>query len=119
MVPITEVTLNQLLNESLTTVDPLLTSWRLFAFFFIHGGWAPILAAILYGLWSGWLFYIHHKYDHKRPWVLLAIDVPKDNEQTPKAIESIFAHLAGAHGSLTKSEIYWAGVTQDWFSLEL
>lgn len=56
---------------------------------------------------------------HKWKWVLLAIDVPKDNEQGPKAVENIFSHLAGAHSSMDVREIHWDGVTQKWFSFEI
>ncbi len=51
--------------------------------------------------------------------MLLAIDVPRGNEQTPRAVEDMFCHLAGAHGSINLIENYWLGKTQDYFSFEI
>lgn len=55
------------------------------------------------------------KWEH----ILLAIDVPKNNETGPKAMENFFAHLAGAHGTADIEEIHFEGSTQKWFSFEI
>lgn len=52
-------------------------------------------------------------------YILLAIDVPKETVQSPKAVEHIFAVLAGAHSSPARREKYWFGTVQPWFSLEI
>lgn len=52
-------------------------------------------------------------------WVYLAIDVPKENLQSPRAVENIFAHLAGGHGTMDLAEKYWEGEYQRWFSFEI
>ncbi len=99
--------------------DPLAAGWYLLA----RGGWVPLVFVLL---WMGktlWMFNIQTDFIIKklRP-VLLAIDVPKATEQaaqTAKAVENIFAHLAGAHGSHTRREKYWHGNIQEWFSLEI
>lgn len=119
MVPLGEATLAGLLDEVLTTSSPFLTMMRLAVFLFMHGGWLPFFIVVGFGAWKVWLLNIRIRYGRTRKWVILAIDVPKDNEQSPKAVENIFAHLAGAHGTLTKAEMYWEGKTQDWFSLEI
>lgn len=53
----------------------------------------------------------------------MAVDIPKTSldepGQSPKAVENIFAHLDGAHGTDTLWEKYWEGKTQDTFSLEI
>ena len=99
--------------------NPVLAAWYLI----VHGGWIPL---VWFFLWMGkllWIGSIQTQYmqEKMRP-VLLAIDVPKLGEkgaQTPKAVENIFAHLAGAHGSHNRREKYWHGNVQEWFSLEI
>ncbi len=101
--------------EILGTMSPLVIMWRLF----IDGGWIPLLAVFLWGFWNLWVFSRQIKYSEKRRFVLLAVDIPKGSEQSPKAVENIFAHLDGAHGTETLWEKYWEGKTQDWFSFEI
>lgn len=60
-----------------------------------------------------------HADRHKWKHILLAIDVPKDNERPLRAVENFFAHLAGAHASQDLEEIHFHGVTQRWFSFEI
>lgn len=99
--------------------DPLAAGWYLMS----RGGWVPLLVVFL---WMGkvlWMFHIQTDFLIRklRP-VLLAIDVPKPSlqaAQTAKAVENIFAHLAGSHGSHTRREKYWHGNVQEWFSLEI
>ncbi|MDP2789931.1 MAG: hypothetical protein Q8O51_02275 [bacterium] len=70
----------------------------MFWFIFRNGGWLGIVFTFLVGfreLWREWIQtrYINKNYTGK--FVLLAIDVPKNSEQTPKAAEQMFAHFAG------------------------
>jgi hypothetical protein len=114
---------NEAVNEIVATalvnqrplVSVLLTAW----YFFTHGGWV----ILVYVFWRGLKFWWHHTieehYDHARQWVLLAIDVPRDNIQSPKAVENIFAHLAGAHANNDLIDTWWKGKTQDYFSFEI
>lgn len=51
--------------------------------------------------------------------IILAIDIPKSNEQSPKATENMFAYLGGAHGSQTFFEKWFEGRFQVSFSYEL
>ncbi|HBF67204.1 MAG TPA: hypothetical protein DDW36_02145 [Candidatus Magasanikbacteria bacterium] len=93
--------------------------FALFVYLFNHGGWL-----LLYFFLFEAVFHLHHIYDvlefkAKMKWVFLAIDVPKNNEQTPRAAENIFAHLAGAHSTRDLVEKYWLGETQRWFSFEI
>lgn len=86
---------------------------------FLSGGWVVILAALLWGGWKIYMMKIQQKFGRSIKWVLLAIDVPKETEQSPKAVESIFAHLCGGYRGLVKKELYLEGQTQYFFSLEL
>jgi len=70
-------------------------------------GWIPILVVIIWGLWKVWINFIQDEFCSKIKYILLAIDVPKDNEQYPKAVEHIFAQLAGAHSEPNFIEKYW------------
>ncbi|MFA6909150.1 MAG: hypothetical protein WC289_04705 [Patescibacteria group bacterium] len=84
-----------------------------------HGGWILLVFTVLYGAWIGWLEYIRNVYDSKIQFTLLAIDVPKNNEQTPKAVEHIFAHLSAIQKHGTLYERYFEGFSQPAFSLEI
>ncbi len=95
--------------------SPLAAMWYLF----VNGGWILILYVLFKG--GGWYYMntIQHAYEHQWKFVLLAIDVPKDNEQTPKAVENLFTYIAGAHGSINIVEKYFGGKTQETFSFEI
>ncbi len=86
---------------------------------FIHGGWIVfVILGILGGriIWLGWRRMI---YDAKRRYVLLAIDIPRMSEQTVKAVDNLFAHMAGAHSPATFLENWIDGKTQDPISFEM
>lgn len=86
---------------------------------FIKGGWIPITYGFIKGFWSMWLLHIARKAQNKWKWVLLAIDVPAENIQGPRAVENIMAHLAGAHKTSNLIEKYITGFGQPYFSLEI
>jgi hypothetical protein len=70
----------------------------MFWFIFRNGGWLGIVFTFIVGLKYGWHEIIQNRYIAKYytgKFVLLAIDVPKNSEQTPKAAEQMFAHFAG------------------------
>ena len=95
--------------------NPFLLSWLVFK----EGGWIVFLVVFLRGMWLLWMNYIWNDYASKKEWVLLAIDVPRNNEQTPKAVENFFSQIAGAHHSITKWDKYWNGKTQEFLSFEI
>lgn len=97
----------------------MLTPWQSFWFVFTHGGWLILLWGLLWGLWHYWLFYIQNDFADKQKFVMLAIDVPKNNETGPLAVENIFSHFAGMHGTETLWDEYWHGKHQIPFSLEI
>lgn len=88
-------------------------------FLISHGGWVILVLTILYGIWTGWLEYIRNVYDSKVEFALLAIDIPKNNEQSPKAVEHIFSHMSVIQKHGTLYERYIQGFSQPAFSLEI
>ncbi len=91
------------------------------AIIFFNGGWILFLWMSWHYFKVGWLEYRQNLYHEKnRHFILLAIDVPRDNEQSPRAVENLFAHLHGIiPGRNTLYQTWWLGKTNDMFSLEL
>ncbi|PLX29022.1 hypothetical protein C0581_00310 [Candidatus Parcubacteria bacterium] len=52
-------------------------------------------------------------------YVLLAIDIPQENVQTPMAVEQMFSHLAGAFDKPDLRGKFREGYKQRWFSCEI
>lgn len=86
---------------------------------FLDGGWIPILFVLIQGLWLLWVQSRQDKFAATQSFILLAIDIPKNNEQTPKAAEQIFATLTGAYSGLDNYEKYWLGKFNLSFSFEI
>ncbi|MBI4090327.1 MAG: hypothetical protein HY421_02895 [Candidatus Kerfeldbacteria bacterium] len=95
--------------------NPFAAMW----FLLTHGAWVVLIPVFIYGAWQGWLEYIRNKFSGAQKYVLLAVDVPKENEQSPKAVEQIFAHLLGVQKRGNIKERLIDGYTQLGFSLEL
>ncbi len=89
--------------------------WRLLILF----GWIPFVLVFLWGGKEIWMFYIQSTWAGTQKYVFLAIDVPKGNEQSPKAVDNIFAYLAGAHATQNLIETYWEGKFVLSFSFEI
>ncbi|HMB65910.1 MAG TPA: hypothetical protein VKO42_03450, partial [Patescibacteria group bacterium] len=86
----------------------------------VNVGWIPIAIVLLWGFKELWLSYIRSKWAEKNAnFVLLAIDIPRDNQQSLKAVENLFSYFSGAHGSIDLIEKYWEGKWQLYFSLEI
>jgi len=86
---------------------------------FFYVGWIPIAITFIWGVAQVWLRYIRLAYGASEKTVLLAIDVPRGNAQTPMAVENIFAYLAGAHSTKDLFEKWWLGEWQLYFSFEI
>jgi hypothetical protein len=91
----------------------------LLARLFLDGGWIIILIVFIQGCWLLWVQSRQAKYGATIQNVILAVDIPKLNEQTPLAVEQIFSHLSGAYSGLDKYEKYWLGKFNPTFSFEL
>lgn len=96
---------------------PLLEA--LYRIFFWYFGWLIFAWVLLWGVLQIWLYERQHAWAHKQKYVLLAIDVPRNNEQSPRSVENLFIYLAGAHGSFTLIEKWWEGKFQLDFSFEI
>ena len=86
---------------------------------FVYGGWIPIVWMIWELIKMSWLNSRQALYAKKLSFVLLSISVPRSNEQTPKAVEHIFTHLAGARGNIDFRDKWWRGKFIPPFSFEL
>ncbi|MDP1709723.1 MAG: hypothetical protein Q8L21_02445, partial [Candidatus Komeilibacteria bacterium] len=88
---------------------------------FFNGGWLILLLAFWSSGLNSWINWRRNLYHSKtRRFILLAIDVPRDNEQSPLAVENIFSHLYGIlPGKNTKWQTWWLGKTTDYFSVEI
>jgi len=95
--------------------DPVTIAWQLF----FGGGWIIFLIMITYGLYTVWLDYKQGKFSGKWKYTLLAIDIPRENEQTPKAVESIFTAISGAYTSSNLLDKYFNGKVTESFSFEI
>lgn len=92
---------------------------EMFWVFFVNVGWLILAGVFLYGAREVYLFYIRNKWAENHKNILLAIDIPKGNEQTPKAVENMFTYLSGAHGSISFYENWFEGKFQKSFSYEI
>jgi hypothetical protein len=87
--------------------------------FFINGGWVLLLMALIYGAWISMKYFNSARWGAKQTFVFLAIDIPRENIQTPRAVENIFATIAGAHTPLEWGEKVFEGKYQLGFSFEI
>lgn len=87
--------------------------------FMRNGGVFLFIFMLIYAAWKGWVSWVQNTYAGKKKFVLLAIDVPRVNEQSMRAVEQIIATLHGVHQGPNKKELYWDGVIQDSFALEI
>ena len=95
--------------------SPLAFGW----WFFKTIGWIYPVFLFIYGILLYWQSWIRTRYRNSRKYILLAIDVPKDNETGPKGVENIFNQLAGAHQPIGFLDYWWIGEIKNSFSFEL
>ncbi|MFA5108939.1 MAG: hypothetical protein WC458_00100 [Patescibacteria group bacterium] len=96
-----------------------LPSEQMFWVFMGNFGWLAIAVVFLIGVREVYLLWIRIQWGKSHRNVLLAIDVPRGNEQSPKAVENMFTYLAGAHGSINFFEKWFEGQFQKSFSFEI
>ncbi len=89
--------------------------WRFFANF----AWPFLGLIFVLGVRDVYLGWIRGKWSESHKYILLAIDIPKGNEQSPKAVENMFTYLGGAHGTQSFFEKWFEGVYQKSFSFEI
>lgn len=82
-------------------------------------GWAILILVFFYMGAELWLNIKQDKLTKNWKWILLAVDIPPEQIQSPKAVEQIFAQLSGALIVPNFGEKYWQGAKQKWFSFEI
>jgi hypothetical protein len=102
------------LNEFFNAA-PLDMAWQ----FFVNIGWMIVGVIYIQGMLLIYKDYIQGKYAATLKNIILAVDIPKGNEQTPKAVENLFTYLGGAHGSISFFEEWFEGIFQQSFSFEI
>jgi hypothetical protein len=100
---------------ALASGNPFTVVGRLLAI----GGWIPVAFVFVIGMLKVWREWRMTLYARKFDSMLLAIDVPKENEQLPKAVENIFSHISGAYSGMDFIEKWWMGKFNPTFSFEL
>jgi len=86
----------------------------------LHGGWVIFLVVLMWAIYKDiFLEYRAGQFMGKWKHVLMAIDIPKNNEQTPKAVENLFAALAGVYTSSNLIDKYWNAKITESFSFEI
>ena len=110
--------------EIVLNFDPLLQAADkgVFAsiwFLLSKGLWIVLVWIIFKGIYAIWLMKKQGAWFSKHKFTILAIDIPKDTEQTPKAVEQLFATVSGAHAPLSPQEIKFEGKFQLSFSFEI
>lgn len=94
---------------------PLLILIQLFAIFL----WIPIVNFLLKEILDTYHHMKVHQTTHHWKYVVLAIDIPLLNVQTPKAVEQLFSHLAGVFSKPDLKGKFYDGYKQKWFSFEV
>lgn len=88
--------------------------WTLFA----YGGWIPFVWVFWDGFKNIWLNSRQDRYAPTIPYMLLSVNIPRMNEQSPKAVEHMFTHLAGTYSSPNFKEKWFQGKFTPSFSFE-
>ncbi len=94
--------------------SPLQIAWTVFA----YGGWIPFVWVLWKGLSDLWLLSRQEKYAPTITYIVLSINIPRMNEQSPKAVEHIFTHIAGTYSSPNWKEKWIQGKFTPAFSFE-
>ncbi len=87
--------------------------------FFTNFAWPFFGLIFVIGVRDLYLSWLRGKWSMTHKFSLLAIDIPRGNEQSPKAVENMFTYLGGAHGSISFFEKWFEGLYQKSFSFEI
>ncbi len=97
------------------SLPPETMLWRFMAYY----GWIIIAIMFLHFAREMWLLKVQDEYFSGIKFMFLAVDVPRLNEQSPRAVENLLTYLAGAHGTINWFEKWWEGKFQLSFSFEI
>lgn len=90
-----------------------------FWYFFTKGGWVIISLIFIIGFFYLWIAVRRQQFLAKQKYNLLAIDVPKDSEQSLKAVEYIFSSIHSTRSRGTRWQRIWEGRVPLAFSFEI
>lgn len=82
-------------------------------------GWTILAWLILFLAFYYLAEYKENQYTERWKWTFLAVDIPSMNVETPKAVEQMFAHIAGAFSQPGIRDVFRHGFRQRWFSFEI
>lgn len=105
--------------SSLLELGSLPLGTLLYRILVLYFGWLPIAILLLWFLIQYWLLERREAWEHHQKFIMLAIDVPRNNEQSLRSVENLLTYFAGGHGSFTLIEKWWDGKFQLPFSLEI
>jgi len=121
MIEIDITYLNQLVIDFFNQFSGLSAFEIIWLLLFKYWGWLIFIFIFLrFFVYPEYMFYIQIKWAGKMPKpIILAIDVPKRNEQSIQAVENFFDQLLGAHATLIWWTKYIEGEFQRSMSVEL
>ena len=82
-------------------------------------GWLPIGIILIWGAVQVWLYWRQIIFKEGSEFVLLAIDIPRANDLSPKGVENLFSYLGGGHEPPDLIEKWWLGMFQLAWSFEI
>lgn len=113
----------QIIEKTSSSVFPFLFfSKPLDEFFYdllIWFGWIPVAVTFLWGFTEIWKNDRQGKFLSGLKYICLAVDVPAMTEQSPKALENLFALLYGTKSSITFKEEWFYGKLHPVYSFEI
>jgi hypothetical protein len=86
---------------------------------FVLAGWWILALAFFAIAMEIWKKHQQQEYMATWQWTILAVDVPAQFVQSPKAVEQVFTHLSGAQINYSVYERYFLGKVPKWFSFEI
>ncbi len=86
---------------------------------FVAGGWIVFVSLLFFSGFTILEFYKNTRLTKNWKYVLLAIDIPQENVQTPKAVEQLFSHIFSVMDPPAINTKYWRGFQQFQFSFEI
>ncbi|MEK7644514.1 MAG: hypothetical protein AAB390_04400 [Patescibacteria group bacterium] len=93
--------------------------WNIITQLIALGGWLILFFLVFVALFHFYVELVEDLAVHKWEYVTLAIDIPALNVQTPKAVEQMFSHIAGALSKPDLKDILLDGYKQRYFSFEI
>jgi hypothetical protein len=82
-------------------------------------GWLVLVILLLWIIWKVYMYIKMVDYVSTIQWSFIQITIPEESEQTPKAMENMFAVLDGIHKSPDITEMYFQGYIEAWYSCEI